>query len=182
MTTEKIGKLLDRFNVWWVAKTIKIQDYKVATLFLEVLAVACVLDSDNPLFSASHQILQFSWWGFWAVTFAVCAYFVYRINNKRYEVPTVILFFILPLTVFYSLLLGLNIASGRARTFTDILIIFAVLLPIIFVTKTAATRSYYEYAVALEAKNKIQATVIEKQATQIESMRKEIENPSKVGE
>lgn len=134
------SRLLDRFSDWLLQRLLAIDGYRLASLFLFLLWVGARLDSGSNAFTAIQRQIPFLTATWWEITFMVCAAVMYRLPPGRYEGRIALLFFIVPVTAFFGLLI-LVAFLGRTTPPPYFLILLTMACVFIIDTFVARTRA-----------------------------------------
>lgn len=166
---EKIDNRLDHYRIKFIQFFIRVNGYQVAAVILGSLAFGAWKDPENVILTYVQTRIPFLSTDLWGYVFFICAVFMWRCKSGKYEIVTVLGAFVLPLLVLYGVLLGLRVNSPRTSIFTNILIMQALVIPIMFTVRTSAFNYYREAMISLATENDDLERKIEKLEGQLKS-------------
>lgn len=141
--------------VWnlWLRVNIALDGYRVAAVILLAMAYGAELEPNNVLFTLIQQETPFLNVTLWKVWFLLSAWIMWDVKPGRFEVPSVVFFFVMPVGYFYYKLLDLTVEAGRSGPFVIILILLALITPVFLVTRTAAFNYYRDHTPQIAEEN-----------------------------
>lgn len=144
-----VDSLAQRFSDWLLDRMIRINGYHIAAVFMLMLLVGSATEPNNGVMLGIALNFPLLTPLFWNVVFVISAAAMMLNTNPLYEDVIAFFFFILPVTVFFGLLIYLTLHSGVKSTpyFIVMLTLACVFMINFFVARTRVF-SWYQSELA----------------------------------